>query len=70
VIVPVRDVLVVLAATEYPTDPLPDPLAPLVTVSHEVLLLTAVQEQPAALAIAAEPVVAAEDTNTLVGVNV
>jgi hypothetical protein len=34
-----------LAATEYPTVPLPLPLAPLVTVSQAALLV-AVQEQP------------------------
>jgi hypothetical protein len=44
--VPLRDEDPVFAATEYPTLPLPLPLDPLVIVSHDVLLLTAVHVQP------------------------
>jgi hypothetical protein len=45
VTVPVREVVAVFWATEMETVPLPDPLAPLVTVIHAALE-TAVQEQP------------------------
>ena len=38
VMVALRLVPAVLAATEYPTDPLPDPDDPLVMVSHDALL--------------------------------
>ena len=48
VTVPVRDDVLVLAATLRPTLPLPDPLAPDVTVIQPVLLLTAVHVQPLA----------------------
>ena len=44
--VPVREVVAVFAATDSPTLPLPDPVAPDVIVSHCVLV-AAVQEQPA-----------------------
>jgi hypothetical protein len=47
-----------LAATEYPTVPLPLPLDPLVIVSQEVLLLTAVQAQPVPAVTATVPVAA------------
>ena len=42
---PVRDEVTVFVATEYPTVPLPLPLAPLVIVS-QLALLVAVQPQP------------------------
>ena len=45
VAVPVRDVVAVLAATARATVPLPLPLAPLVTVSHDAVL-AAVHAQP------------------------
>ena len=51
VAVPVRALVTVFAATESATVPLPLPLAPLVIVSHEALLV-AVQEQPARLVTA------------------
>ena len=38
------------------TEPFPVPLAPLVTVSHEVLLLTPVHAHPAGAVTAVEPV--------------
>ncbi len=66
VTVPVCDELFVLAVTEYPTDPFPEPLAPLVTVI-QLLLLAAVHVQPAALVTDTDPVVAADPTDVLVG---
>jgi hypothetical protein len=51
--VPVREAVAGFAATLIATVPLPDPLAPLVTVSHEALL-AAVQAQPAPAVTAAE----------------
>ena len=48
VAVPVRGVVTVLAATDRATVPLPLPLAPLVTVSHDAVL-AAVQAQPVGL---------------------
>ena len=44
-IVALRLVPAVLAATLYPTEPVPEPEAPLVIVSHDWLLV-AVREQP------------------------
>ena len=46
--VAVRLVPAVFAATLYPTEPVPDPDAPLVTVTHEALLLE-VQVHPASV---------------------
>ena len=43
---PLRDVVAVLAATLIATVPLPEPLAPLVTVSHDAVL-DALHAQPA-----------------------
>lgn len=43
--VPVRDDVTVFVATEYPTAPLPVPLAPLVTV-NQLALLVALQAHP------------------------
>lgn len=57
--VPVRDVAVVRAVAANATEPLPEPLAPLVTVSQELLLLVAVQVQLAPAVTATLPVPAA-----------
>ena len=46
VAVPLRGCVAVLAVAVRFTVPLPVPVAPLVTVSHDVLLLTAVHEHP------------------------
>ncbi len=54
--VPLRCVVLALAAALNPTDPPPLPLAPLVTVSHDVLLLTPVHAQPVGAVTAVEPV--------------
>jgi hypothetical protein len=56
VIVPVWAVVVALAAALNATVPLPVPLAPEVTVSHDVLLLTAVQAHVAPAVTVTEPV--------------
>ena len=56
-----RDVLVVLAAPEYATDPLLVPEAPAVTEIHDALL-TAVQVQPLPALTATAPVNAAAAT--------
>jgi len=61
IIVPVRDVADVLAATLYVTVPLPLPLAPAATVSHAALLV-AVQPQPLPAVTVTVPVVADETT--------
>ena len=55
VIVPLRDVPLGFAVVLNPTVPLPFPLAPLVTVSQPVLLLTAVHPQPAAAVTSVKP---------------
>ena len=47
---------------------MPLPLAPLVTISHDVALLTAVHEQPASVVSVVEPVVAPAPTEALPGV--
>ena len=54
--VPVRNCVLLLAAALNATVPLPLPLAPLVTVSHDVLLLTPVHAQPAGDVTPVEPV--------------
>ena len=54
--VPLRGLMLLLAAALNATVPLPLPLAPLVTVSHDVLLLTPVHAQPAGVVTAVEPV--------------
>ena len=56
VIVPVRWVVLGLDDALNATVPLPLPLAPLVTVSHDVLLLTPVHVQPAGAVTAVDPV--------------
>jgi hypothetical protein len=60
--VPVRDEVDPLAAKLKPTDPLPDPEAPDVTVSQPVLLLIAVHEHPAAAVTETVPVPLLEAT--------
>jgi hypothetical protein len=60
--VPVRGVVAVFAATSKVTEPLPFPVAPVLTVIHPALL-AAVHAQPvAALTATAVPVVAAAAT--------
>ena len=54
--VPLRWLVLVLAAALNATVPLPLPLAPLVTVSQDVLLLTPVHEQPVGAVTAVDPV--------------
>ena len=58
--------MVVLAATSKVTEPLPDPVAPLVTVIH-ALVLTAVHGQPAGAVTVLLPVLTAAATDTVVG---
>ena len=69
VIVVVRDDVPVLAATEYPTEPFPDPLEPLVIVT-QLALSVAVHAQPAVPATAIVPVVPAASGEIEVGVTV
>jgi hypothetical protein len=66
VIVPARGLVEGFAATLYPTVPLPDPVAPLVTVIHAALLV-AVQLQPATDVTATVPLLAPPATETLAG---
>ena len=66
VMLPLRPAVAVLAATEKITVPLPDPLAPAVTVIHPVPL-TAVQPQPVPLLTVTEPVPLAAATDALPG---
>jgi hypothetical protein len=61
--VPVRCAVLALAVALYATDPPPLPLAPLVTVSHDVLLLTPVHAQPVGAVTAVEPVPPAATTD-------
>ena len=56
VIVPVRALVLGFDEALNATVPLPLPLAPLVTVSHDVLLLTPVHAQPAGAVTLVEPV--------------
>ena len=65
VIVPVRAASV-FAATEYPTEPLPEPLAPLVIVSHAAFDV-AVHAQPVPAVTATVPVEAPAPGLALVG---
>ena len=60
---PLRGVPLGLAAALNATVPVPLPLAPLVTVNHDVSLLTPVHAQPANVVTVVEPVppVAATD---------
>ena len=68
--VPVRGSELAFADALKPTLPLPLPLAPLVTVSHPVLLLTPVQAHPVGAATAVEPGPPVDATDWLGGVNV
>ena len=68
--VPVRGTELAFADALKPTLPLPLPVAPLVTVSHPVLLLTPVQAHPVGAATAVEPVPPVDATDWLGGVNV
>jgi len=67
VIVPTRCDVLAFDAAEKPTVPLPVPDAPLVTVSHETLLLTLVHAQPAGAVIVVDPVPPVDTTVWLVG---
>ena len=64
---PLRCVAFGFAAALNATVPVPLPLAPLVTVSHDVLLLTPVHAQPAKVVTVVEPVPPAAATDWLVG---
>ena len=64
--VPVRLEATVLGATLNPTVPLPDPVAPLIT-AIQLLLLTAVHVQPAAVATLLLPLPPAAVNDWLVG---
>ena len=64
--VPVRELVVLFAAALNATGPLPLPLAPLVTVSHDVLL-TPVHAHPTGDVTAVEPVPPPAGTEPLVG---
>ena len=68
--VPVRGTELAFADALNPTLPLPLPAAPLVIVSHPVLLLTPVQSHPVGAATAVEPVPPVDATDWLGGVNV
>ncbi len=65
--VPVRELMLLLAAALNATVPLPLPLAPPVTVSHDVLLLTPVHAHPAGDVTPVEPVPPPAGTEPLVG---
>ena len=65
--VPVRCVVLGFAAALNATVPVPLPLAPLVTVSHEVLLLTPVHAHPASVVTVVDPVPPPATTDWLVG---
>ena len=67
VMVPARVVVAVLAAALNPTLPLPVPLAPEVTVSQDVLLLTAVHAHVLPAVTATLPVPPAAPSDWLVG---
>ena len=65
--VPVRALVVGLADALNATVPVPLPLAPLVTVNHDVLLLTPVHAHPAGAVTAVDPVPPPATTDWLVG---
>ena len=67
VIVPVRALVVGLADALNATVPFPLPLAPLVTVNHDVLLLTPVHAHPVGAVTAVDPVPPPATTDWLVG---
>jgi hypothetical protein len=54
--VPMREPVSVFAAALKATVPVPVPLAPLVTVSHDVSKLTPVHAHPASVVTVVEPV--------------
>jgi hypothetical protein len=72
--VPLRDETDPFAVALNETDPLPEPDAPVVTVSHPVLLLTAVHAQPVGAVTATVPVLLPEprlcDVGEMVSVQV
>ena len=67
--VPVREAPVVLAATLNVTEPMPDPLAPAVTVIHDVVVV-AVQAQDVPEVTLRVRLLARASTAKLVGVRV
>ena len=67
--VPLREVPVVLAATLNVTEPMPDPLAPAVTVIQDVAVV-AVQEQDVPDVTLSVRLLASASTSKLVGVRV
>ena len=69
VIVPVRVLVFGLADALNATVPGPLPLAPLVTVNHDVWLLTPVHAHPAGAVTAVDPVPPPATTDWLVGAN-
>jgi hypothetical protein len=62
----VRCAVLVLGATVKLTEPLPEPVAPAVTVIH-VALLTAVQEHPVVVVTVVDPLAPAAGTDWLEG---
>ena len=67
--VPMREAPVVLAATLNVTEPMPDPLAPAVTVIHDVVVV-AVQAQDVPDVTLSVRLLASASTAKLVGVRV
>jgi hypothetical protein len=67
--VPVRAAPVVLAATPKVTEPIPDPVAPAVTVIHDVVVL-AVQAQDVPDVTLSVRLLASASTSKLTGVTV
>ena len=65
--VPVRALVFGLDAALNATVPVPVPLAPLVTVNHDVLLLTPVHAHPARVVTVVDPVPPLATTDWLVG---
>jgi hypothetical protein len=65
--VPLRCVPLGFAVALNATEPVPLPVAPLVTVNHPVLLLTPVHEQPAGAVTVVEPVPPPTANDWLVG---
>jgi hypothetical protein len=65
--VPVRCVVVGLADALNATVPVPLPLAPLVTVNHDVSLLTPVHAHPASVVTVVDPVPPPATTVWVVG---
>jgi hypothetical protein len=65
--VPLRGFVAALAAALKLTEPVPAPVAPLVTVNQPVSLLTPVHEQPVGAVTAVDPVPPLAITAWLVG---